>query len=447
VAKPKQRSARQSTRPAPARGSDEGLALRLARGLLWALVVLAPLVVLPQAKDSFQLPKLMLCELLGLASLAALAWPRRAPEERTPVTIAAAVALLRQPVLAALLPLTLWASASLAWTAHPEHTRRALTDLWIGSACVVGWALAARRLRLERYLAALMVPASVLAALAVLQFHGLYRPFGFGGEGAARLEITSLAGNVGVLGSFLVLPLLWAQHRLRRGWRGRRVWLWGATAALCLYALAISQTLTAIVALVAGCAVYWLLTLPRRLLWRAAGAITLLTVLLTLAAPPLRQRAVQVAKAAKTGQWNRLLSYRLDGWLSAIEMARRHPLTGVGHGAYAAEFAPARLALVERGRPVNRTNPFAHFGNAHNDYLEVAAELGLPGLAALAWGVWILLRRLRVLPHAERALAGASAAALASLALAYFPFESALLGYQAALWLAWILRRDGSIFA
>jgi O-antigen ligase len=417
----------------------------LARGLLWILVVLAPLLVVPQAKDSFQLPKLMLYELLGLASLAALAWPRREPDAGAHLAFATVGALLREPVLAALLPFTLWAGASLAWTDHPEHTRRALTDLWIGAACIVGWALAARRLRIERYLAALILPASVLAILAVLQFHGLYQPFRFGGTASARLEITSLAGNVGTLGSFLVLPLLWSQHRLRSGLRRRQAWLWGAAAALCLYAVAISQTLTAIVALFAGCAVYWLLTLPRRSLWRAAGAITLLTVLLTLAAPPLRQRAVQVAKAAKTGQWNRVLSYRLDGWLSAIEMARQHPLTGVGHGSYAAEFAPARLALAQRGQPVNRANPFAHFGNAHNDYLEVAAELGLPGLAALSWGLWILLRRLRRLPPAERALAFAGAAALASLAFAYFPFETALLGYPAALWLAWVLRRDGSI--
>jgi O-antigen ligase len=416
------------------------------------LVLFAPLFVVPQAKDSFQLPKLMLYEFLGLASLAALAVSLRRQREGAPDPAVAAGhafpavgAMLRQPVLAALLPLTLWASASLAWTDHPEHTRRALTDLWIGAACVVGWALAARRLRIERYLAALIVPACVLAVLAMLQFHGIYQPFGLGLAVSRRFEVTSLVGNVGVLGAFLVLPLLWAQHRLRVGLRGRQVWLWGGAAALCLYALAVSQTLTAIAALLVGCAVYWLLSLPGRVSWRAAGALGLGAVLLVLAAPPLQQRATAVGQAVAAGDWNRVLSHRLDGWRSATEMTRQHPLTGVGHGSYAAEFAAARLVLVEKGHPVDRTNPFAHFGNAHNDYLEVAAELGLPGAAALAWGFWVLFHRLRTLPPAERALAFATAAAMATLALATFPFETAILGYPAALWLAWVLRRDRSL--
>jgi len=416
---------------------------RLARGLLWVLVLAAPLVVVPQSKDSFQLPKLMLCELLGLASLAALALSLR-PASDGPAA-KPLFSTLREPAVAALLPFVLWASASLAWTDHPEHTRRALTDLWIGAACVLGWALAARRLRLERYLAALIVPAAVLAVIGVLQFHGLYQPFGLEPGLAGRMEVTSLAGNVGTLGAFLVLPLLWAQHRLRGEARGGKAWLWAGAAAVCLYALAISQTFTAIAALLVGSTVYWFLSLPRGVLWRALGSIGLVAVLLMFAAPPLRQRAAQAAQSVKAGEWNRVLSYRLDGWRTAIELFRQHPLAGVGHGAYAAEFAPARLALVQRGYPVNPANPFAHFGNAHNDYLEVAAELGLPGLAALAWGLWVLWRRLRVLRHAERAAALAGCASLATLALAYFPFETALLGYPAALWLAWVLRRDGSI--
>jgi O-antigen ligase len=82
------------------------------------------------------------------------------------------------------------------------------------------------------------------------------------------------------------------------------------------------------------------------------------------------------------------------------------------------------------------------FANAHNEVLEAAAEWGVPGLAALAWALWVLFAALRRRDRRaeERALAWAGVAALAVLSLMAFPFRVALVAYPALLFLSGVLR-------
>ncbi len=154
----------------------------------------------------------------------------------------------------------------------------------------------------------------------------------------------------------------------------------------------------------------------------------------------------------RAGDWNAVLSGRLDGWRTAAFLLAEHPLAGVGQGGFRAEFAPAKLALLDRGVPFYPDQPNASFANAHNELLEVGADLGWPGLAALAWGLGMLWAALRRLRDGEReaggsagetgagALAWAGTAALAVLSIAQFPFRLALVAFPALLFLAWIFR-------
>jgi O-antigen ligase len=98
------------------------------------------------------------------------------------------------------------------------------------------------------------------------------------------------------------------------------------------------------------------------------------------------------------------------------------------------------VALLERGRRLYQGQIETSFANAHNDYLEVGAELGVPGWAALGWGIWIVGRRARGAPANDRPLAWSGLVALALLAAASFPFEIALVAYPWLLFLAWVLR-------
>lgn len=452
--------------PAPARApapvaapvaSDSASARLGAAGLLVAaLLLVVALVFDPYAVESFRAPKLMAAELLGLASLVALAWERRAAEWPS---------LARfwrgSPALVAVAPLVLVATATALLSPHHAHVWRALPDLWIGAACLVGWSVALGAVRLARLLRVALGGALLLALLAIAQFHGSFQPFGFTDPNTTgRLEIVSLAGNVGDLGAGLVLPCLFAQVALWRA-RGRVRWAWGAALAVLLWALAVSQTLTALVALAVGTALLALGLLPRRQLAWGTAALAAVGIVVALAVPPLRSRLTEKVELAASGDWNDLFTGRFDGWRAAGWMVGERPLTGVGFGAFGAEFVPAKQALLVEGKRFYERQLNPVFVNAHDDYLEVAAECGWLGAAALAWGIWRLAGALRrrgggvaraaTAPASasddsaeattDLALARAGVGAIAVLALVYFPFHVALVAYPATLFLAWIVAR------
>jgi O-antigen ligase len=430
------------------------LAVTLATWVLWLLVLVPPFFLSPSAKESFRLPKLLASEWLGLLSVLLLAWRLRQVEEVRPAR------LWRLPAVRALLPVLLVATAGIWTTAHPLHLREALIDLWIGAACLAGWSLGLSASRLERLLAGLLWPAAALALMGILQFHGLFKGLQFLGIGYdPRLAVTSTAGNPGDLAAYLVLPCLIAQRLLlRREPAPSPLARWGTVAALalCVYALAITQTLAALAAVVVGSLILWAHALPRRRMAALLAAGAAAGLVLVLAVPPLRARVEQKMAQALHGDLNAALTGRLDGWHAAAWMLREHPLTGVGQGAFRPEFIPAKLALLDRGVRFYSGQVLVVFANAHNELLEAGAEWGWPGLIALGWAFWVLisaLRRPAVAPFGEntkataaengrdRGLAWAGAVALALLALAYFPFRVALVAFPALLFLAWVLRR------
>jgi O-antigen ligase len=101
---------------------------------------------------------------------------------------------------------------------------------------------------------------------------------------------------------------------------------------------------------------------------------------------------------------------RLAHWQAAAEMARDDLWTGVGFGNYAAAYS--RYALINW--------PDA-LGHAHNYYLNLLAEIGLPGLLAylLLWlaVAWQTIRAARRLAWPERGIAVGLLAAWAALAV------------------------------
>jgi O-antigen ligase len=349
-----------------------------------------------------------------------------------------------------MVPLLAAAAAGLAFTRYPLHVREALIDLAIGAAALVGWSAALPASRLERLLRGGLWPAALLALLGIAQFHGLWQPLRFASLAAgSRLAITSLAGNPGDLAAFLVLPCLVAQDLLRRrrqageGWGSAGVLAAALALAAAVYALLLTQTLAAVAALVAGSLLLWGAGIPRRRAAALAAGAVLAAALLVVAVPPLRGRVLEKWGEMARGNWNSVLTGRFDGWRAAVWMFERHPLAGVGHGAYQPEFVPAKLALLDRGVTFfPGLTQSAGFGNAHNEILESAAEWGIPGLLALAWGLWVLLNALRRIPEpGDRALAWAGTAALAVLSLVDFPFRVALVAFPALLFLSWVLRR------
>ncbi|HEY2740294.1 MAG TPA: O-antigen ligase family protein, partial [Thermoanaerobaculia bacterium] len=415
------------TPAAPAPGPKPGLPFRLGVLALWLVLLVPPFLLSVDGKEVFRLPKLMASEWFALASLLGFAWRLRTVE-----TVRFAD-LWRQPAIRALAPLLAVATLSLWTTAYPLHTREGLIDLWIGAAALVGWSLAVPAARQEAALRLLLWPAAALALFGILQYFGLFQPLQLIGIAYdRRLAMTSTAGNPGDLAAYLVLPCLIAQWMLARYLRdGKHGKPWsasvvGSAAALGigLCALALTQTLASLAALAAGSVFLWMLVLPRRQAALILGGGAAVALVLVLAVGPLRQRVAAKLGQARQGDWNQVITGRLDGWRTAAWMLREHPWTGVGHGAFRPEYVTAKLALLDRGVQFDAQLIQPVFANAHDEYLEAGADWGIPGLLALAWALWVLAGAVRARHpgSGERALAVAGVAALAVLASAYFPF-------------------------
>jgi len=397
------------------------------------LLLTVPFVCVPTAAENFRAPKLWASDLWGLASLVFLAVALRRVERLTLADV------WRSPALRLALPLLALALLSRFTTAYPLGVARASAELAIGGACLVGWSTGLRQMERDRLLALLAWPAVLLSILAVLQVTHLYRPFDLPAAAeASRLGVVSLAGNPCDLAMYLVLPGLLLQASLLESRGGRRLWV-GAVLGLTIAGLAATQTFTALAALTAGSALFWLQRLPRRRALIAMAVAVGLALAVVFAVPPLRERTFSKARALKDGDLGEVLTYRLDGWRAATWMLEQHPLAGVGHGAYRSSYAAARLALAAQGADYSGRYRQLAFFNAHNDALELAAELGWPGVLVLGFALWTLVQCVRRAPASRRPLAVAGVASLALLALAGFPFETALVVYPWLLFLSGVL--------
>ena len=84
---------------------------------------------------------------------------------------------------------------------------------------------------------------------------------------------------------------------------------------------------------------------------------------------------------------------RVSIWRDTLHLIRAHPLLGTGLGTFATSYTSVQTAFLS-----------LLVDHAHNDYLEFAAELGIPGamllFGAVFWTLWLMLK------HSRRAREG-----------------------------------------
>ena len=147
--------------------------------------------------------------------------------------------------------------------------------------------------------------------------------------------------------------------------------LWVACAAICLAGIAGSLSRGAALGLVV--VTLWAVLAGhiklRTAAWSAAFVATALVVVALLVPALVSEKLEAKNKVASTN-----VDERKIRWLVSAEMASDHPVLGIGPGGFEMEY----------GRYVGDRdpNPTHQLKVAHQMYLEVAAELGLVGLAA-----------------------------------------------------------------
>jgi O-antigen ligase len=351
-------------------------------------------------------------------------------EARWPLSVAQAAILLAGVALAAHLaaraerlqvsaPLLL-AAAGAAWlfllcasgrTVYAFESWTALAEWLVVLALVfLGTHLFADEARRERLLEAYLWFAVAVAAVALVQF---YAPNGkvFWLFAYRYLDVLGPFPNRNNFAAFLELAVPIAF------WRGltkpelRGLYL-GAAAALVGAVVASGSR--------AGAAIVLAETLLLFSIAYSRGGLPRQT-LARMAAWTLLAGGVAVAVAGWELLWRRLqagdwMVYRRQIWASTLEMIAARPLTGFGPGTFQTVY-PA-FARFDVGLVVN---------HAHNDWLELAAEAGLPfGLLAAAMALW------SVRP-AIRSIWGLGV--LAVFAHAFVDYPLARLGVAGWVWL------------
>lgn len=194
------------------------------------------------------------------------------------------------------------------------------------------------------------------------------------------------------LGMTVVLAIPVALYLAMRS-RPAMAWLWRAAVVLCSAAILLTASRTALIA--TGAAFTFVLWTWREstAAQRASGlglALLVVAGAVFLAPKESRQRIATTGTEITKGT----LHKRTQIWKAGLRAFRQHPLRGAGAGAYPDAVEPFIGVPPIQG----------HEYVAHNSFLSVLVETGLPGFALYALFLLTVCIFVWVLPGPERAL-------------------------------------------
>lgn len=388
---------------------------RSLRIAAWA-VLAVPLVVDPFGLDTLSLKQLLLALTGGVALvLEGVGLMRRGGQ-----------GLLPTPPELLLAALAIWATASLGWAYSPSLG-------WLGVAMLVALPGAVRAVRASVIRPEQLrgwVVALVLVGLAVVVVDGLailVRQSSLALEERKYASSIFVHNNLASTWAVMLVPLA-ASLALGKRWR-----LLFAIACLVLLAyLVLLRSRAGLAAALAGLAVLLLLRLLRR---RFAApdrrwALALGAVVLAGALVPFADRArglakdgfyqvVSVLERFDVGTKGDAL-FRPNVWRRTLALAAESPLLGAGAGNFTVAYAPYEMGQAD-------------IPHAHNDALQILAELGLPGLvlflallACVAWQLLTVLARQRGDPASYALASGLTASVFVFVLVGLFEVPFAL---------------------
>jgi len=392
--------------------------LTLARAAWWLVVsavIAVPLVIGFHGSESFRAPKDAAFILFGLvlAVCVIACGTLRQASNATWIALAAVA----------------WTAIATAFSANRAISLRTL--VWVAAAAAFAIAVDVfGRNRSHLVIAVPLITASINAVVFLLQRFHVWNPMRFPDDVPDHFRFTALIGNPDDVGSFFVAPAIVAVALAISDRKRRAIWI--PAAALLTLCLATGR-LTSIIAFGAG-----LLTIGFLRSRRAAIAATVLVIAggiaLVTAYAPMRERAQAIAAAVKANDYAEASAGRVTPFLAAAEMAKDHPLFGVGPGCFGFEYFPYKIA-VERAHPHLQKAFSATFNYAetHNDHLQTLAETGVIGLVILLAAIVVVGR--------SGAIGLAIAVSIAVLCLAHFPLHlsasTIVLLYVGALSVSW----------
>ncbi|MEH3064880.1 MAG: O-antigen ligase family protein [Methylobacterium radiotolerans] len=334
---------------------------------------------------------------VGLAALAFLAgrWAEDASALRR-----ALLSPLRTPLAGAALAFLAWALVSLAWSPFPTASLRVLGEFLPTllaaylMACLAPGRIPAFAPRLGAIAIAL---AGLLIAVDLASDLALERALG---RRVAAFVHNRPALTLDLVAGPLALVL----------WKDRARGLAAATLAFASLGVVRSISGAAQLGLLAGAAMATLaLSLPRRVGISLAGLGLGLALILAPVEGDLLARAMPEAAHERLVQSSSRARVAIARSFGATVAADPWRGAGVGTSARFAETAVAQTVPPEM-------RVLLGVGHPHNSFLQVWAELGLPGAILAALTAMLMLARIARLPRPDRAAALGLVACAASIA-------------------------------
>jgi putative inorganic carbon (hco3(-)) transporter len=407
--------------------------MKVLAALLLLGATIVPVAISFDGHDHFRLPKQLVFYGVTIAIaavfLVALLLRRVAVDDD-------ARRRLRMPAILAVAGLA-WAGVATLLSTNRTLSVEAL--IWGAMLVVVclGAAFALRNTPVQYIAAAVLLPGLVNAVIVILQATHVWNPWVFPEGMADRLMRTALLGNPDDVGVYLAAPALFALvlAATQKRWRV----LYAICAAVIIAGLLASETLTAIGALSVAVLALIIVRNPKLGLLAVAAFPIVLTAVIFFG--PTRDRGWAIVSAVRRGRWGRVVTGRLLPFATAWHMFADHPVAGVGPGCFKFHYMDYRIHLREampRLYTVSGTQP-VNFAEAHNDHLQILAELGLPGYAILIAGILFIGLVSRARPpddersDAARSLAFPLAVLVLVVMIAQFALQLAAPAYTYAL--------------
>lgn len=394
--------------------AERAILIVLAAGLLLTAVIVS------SGSDHFRLPKELVFRAEAIVLLAlAVFWATA--KRRT-------WRLAPRPAYVIVMAVVAWAAITTTTSTNRPLSVESLITVIAASVIFIATCLAAQTATLAM-IDVLMIGCVVNAIVVILQELKIWSPLPAYPGAGTHFGSVGLLGNPNDVGTYLAAPAV-AAFAVAVTSVGRRRQIYVAIGVLLVGGIAASATRTAVVAVVAGLAVFGIVHSRRAAAIVLAG-IAVLALVVALPFTTLGRNARTLASAAVHRNPEQLFSERLVPFLAAADMVRDHPLVGVGPGCFKYHFMPYRVGLFGR-YPDSWTKGFPmNWGDVHNDQLQVAAETGLPGwalfVAAIVVLAWRRKRREPATPQAALAqlLRWPLVVVVIIISLAQFPMELA----------------------
>lgn len=250
--------------------------------------------------------------------------------------------------------------------------------------------------QIKRVIHTILIISSLLGIYGILQYNGI--DFSFWSGNVARQQVFGLFGNAGYFAEFLALPLpiaisffLISQNKIKK-------------VLLLIGILAMSGSLILTFTrgpyLATGISFIFILLLflisrgknffkeNKKIFIIILIAIIIITFLFIIPTP-LSKKGTAISKIKERASMARLstdfsFGRRIAIWKFTGMMIKDHPLLGSGIGTYKYNTLRYQAEFFEQGQ--NRSlYPHGFADKAHNEYLQLWAEMGIVGLGIFIW--------------------------------------------------------------